>query len=130
NTSPGGSMHYLDFNRHTQAHLFRAGLEGIAFAFAHGFAILRDLGLDPEVIRVGNDNLFRSTIFSQTVAHLLQCSIQVYATTGAVGAAHASAKGEQADITGTSPAEVYEPGPDATPYQAAFERWSQVLSKT
>jgi len=86
----GASILNLQFNVHTYAHLFRAGLEGIAFSFTYGIEILKTTGLEPKTIRVGNDNLFLSEVFSTTMANLLQCDIEMYETTGAVGAAKAS----------------------------------------
>jgi xylulokinase len=93
NKNPGAQINNLNFNRHSRAHFFRAGLEGIAFSFYYGFKILKKTGLNPKVIKVGNDNLFQSEIFSQTIANLLDCEIEVIKTTGAVGAAKASGIG-------------------------------------
>ena len=46
-------------------------------------------GIRASTIRTGNDNLFRSEIFAQLVSSLLQTEIEIYNTTGAVGAARA-----------------------------------------
>ncbi|HMQ46567.1 MAG TPA: FGGY family carbohydrate kinase [Saprospiraceae bacterium] len=80
----------LDFNRHTRAHLYRASLEGVAYSFVHGVNILKELGLNINIIRVGNDNMFQSKIFASTIATLLDCQIEVIETTGAIGAARAA----------------------------------------
>ena len=93
NHSPGAQFNNLQFNRHSRAHVFRAALEGIAFSFVYGFQVLKELGLNPMSIKVGNDNLFRSQIFSTTIANLLNCGIDVIDTTGAIGAAKASGIG-------------------------------------
>lgn len=85
----GARIDNLQFNRHSRAHLFRASLEGIAFAFAYGMDILRTVGIKPEKIRVGNDNLFLSEIFTGTLANLIHCNIEMYDTTGSTGAAQA-----------------------------------------
>lgn len=90
NQNIGSQIKNLHFNRHTRAHLYRAALEGIAFSFIYGVHILKDMGLTIDVMRVGNDNLFQSEIFSSTIATLLNCEIEVVKTTGAVGAAKAS----------------------------------------
>ncbi len=90
NLDPGAQVNNLQLNRHTAAHLYRAGLEGIAFSFVYGVQILKEMGLDISVMRVGNDNLFQSAVFSKTIATLLGCSIDVVETTGAVGAAKAA----------------------------------------
>lgn len=83
----------IDFNRHDKRHLLRAGIEGIAFAFAYGFEILDALGVKPAKMRVGNDNLFQSAVFSQTLADVAGVEIKVYETTGAIGAAKGAALG-------------------------------------
>ena len=93
NMKTGAQVNNLQFNRHTRAHMYRAAVEGVAFAFVYGFEVLRELGLSPAAIRVGNDNLFQSSIFSNTISNLLDCTIEVIDTTGAVGAAKASGIG-------------------------------------
>ena len=90
NQNVGAHLLGVDLNRHGKAHVVRAGLEGIAFAFVYGMRILRELGVDLSTIRVGNDNLFQSRIFSTTIATLTGATIEVHNTTGAVGAALAS----------------------------------------
>lgn len=89
NKDVGGRILNLDLNRHTRPHLYRAALEGVAYAFAYGMEILEELGLEVGTIKVGSDNLFRSEIFSSTVADLTGSRIEVIETTGAVGAASA-----------------------------------------
>lgn len=83
--------HYLNlnFNQHNKGHLCRAALEGIAFSFVYGMEILKKDNVEINVIRAGNDNLFRSQIFSITIATLIGYDIEIYNTTGAVGAARA-----------------------------------------
>lgn len=80
----------LNLNNHNKAHLCRAALEGIAFSFVYGMEILKSDGINPVVIRAGNDNLFRSEIFANTVATLIGQEIEIYNTTGAIGAARAA----------------------------------------
>lgn len=79
----------LNFNKHSLGHLYRAALEGIAFSFVYGMEILKNDHAEIKVIRAGNDNLFRSEIFSNTVATLIGHEIEIYNTTGSVGAARA-----------------------------------------
>lgn len=89
NQDVGSHFINLQFNRHSKAHVYRAALEGIAFSFAFGMDILKELGLEVNKIRVGNDNLFQSGVFANTVATLLSTEIELVETTGAVGAAKA-----------------------------------------
>ena len=135
NDSPGAQINNLQFNRHTSAHFFRAGLEGIAFSFVYGFQVLKDLGLNPKLIKVGNDNLFQSKIFSKTIANLLGCCIEVVKTTGAEGAAKASGVGakvyanlEEA-IKINEVEERYFPSEKIEEYKMAYEAWEKDLKK-
>ena len=90
NKNVGARINNLQFNRHTRAHMYRATLEGIAFSFIYGFQLLRSVGLNPDIIKVGNDNLFQSEVFSTTIADMLNIPIHMIETSGAVGAAIAS----------------------------------------
>lgn len=133
NRQIGAQISGLNFNRHERAHLFRAALEGIAFAFVHGIKILKDMGLDIGVLRVGNDNLFQSAIFAQTIATLADCQIEVIETTGAVGAAKASgvavgvyATPEEA-MQNIRVLKTVKPQADRAAYEAAYAKWEAAL---
>ena len=65
-------------------------MEGIAFSFVYGMEILKNDNAEINVIRAGNDNLFRSEIFAKTLSTLIGYEIEIYNTTGAVGAARAA----------------------------------------
>lgn len=93
NRHPGASISGIDLTRHNTNHLYRAALEGIAFAFVYGVQYMRSLGLDIREMRAGSGNLFESGIFSTTLARLLGCRIDVLDTLGAAGAAMAGAVG-------------------------------------
>ena len=115
--------------------MFRASLEGIAFSFIYGIDILKEMGLDIRLIRVGNDNLFQSEIFSQTIASLLNCEIEVLDTTGAVGAAKAAgiATGYYRDLREANEGlkVISHFGPDEHPevYHDAYRIWRNDLQK-
>lgn len=128
NATPGAHILHVDFNRHGPPQVIRAVLEGIAFSFVYGFEIFKSLGLQPKVIRVGNDNLFRSRIFGETVATLLDIPIEMYDTTGAVGAAIGSFV-EQPDhvnkflsLEGT-----YQQAPERSRFDTAYAAWCSEL---
>ncbi len=135
NQDPGAHIANLNFNRHTSAHLYRAALEGIAFSFVHGAGILKEMGMSVSVMRVGNDNLFQSAIFGQTISNLLGCTIEVVETTGAVGAAKAAgvATGAYCSIEEamqqTSVLMRYAPTNTNGIYAAAFAAWEKALIK-
>lgn len=131
----GSHIAGLNFNRHEKRHLYRAALEGIAFSFVYGVDVFRQMGIPVGIVRAGNDNLFRSAIFSETVSTLIDAEIQLIASTGAAGAARASgvaaglyASAEEA-LAGTEVAEKYIPGKEKAACQAAFERWKAELDR-
>lgn len=135
NRNIGTHLINLQLNRHGNAHVVRATLEGIAFAFAYGIEILKEIGLSVEIIKVGNDNLFQSGIFSTTVATLADCQIQMMKTTGAVGAAKAAgvAAGAYTSVEEalgeTRIIETYAAAESAEAFQENFELWKSDLNR-
>lgn len=133
NKDVGTRIVHLNLNRHNKAHLCRAALEGIAFSFVYGFEIMQQDGIVPKVIRAGNDNLFRSEIFSNTIATLLGQEIEIYNTTGAIGAARACAL-QDGDYNAFNTymkndhVMTYMPLKDKTAYQTAYDNWKKELS--
>jgi xylulokinase len=108
-------------------------LEGIAFSFVYGMEILKNDNAEIHVIRAGNDNLFRSEIFSNTVATLIGHEIEIYNTTGSVGAARACSLtdgdfekfGES--ITKNDHVMTYMPLKNKEPYEKAYQNWKAEL---
>ena len=133
NVDVGTHIVGLNLNNHTKAHLCRAALEGIAFSFAYGVEILRSDGIKVDIIRAGNDNLFRSELFSNTVASLIGGEIEIYNTTGAIGAARAAnlykgdyeAFGKQ--IMENDYVMSFKPRGDNEAYQKAYRNWKKEL---
>lgn len=123
----------LNLNIHHNAHLFRAALEGIAFSFVYGMECLKDDNATINVIRAGNDNLFRSEIFSNTVATLIGHEIEIYNTTGAVGAARAVGLKDGdynkfgSSITTNDHVMTFLPLKNKEPYEKAYQKWKQEL---
>ncbi|MCC7466608.1 MAG: carbohydrate kinase [Saprospiraceae bacterium] len=136
NQNPGACILGLQVNRHGKAALIRGVLEGIAFSFVHGIQMMERMGITGKVIRVGNDNLFQSGIFSQTIADLSGLTIDVYQTTGAVGAAKASgvAAGIYPDLEKAMthcliPVQQFHPTwTTDVRLTLAFERWQEQLA--
>ncbi|MRI01829.1 carbohydrate kinase [Kriegella sp. EG-1] len=135
NKTLGTQMSNINLNIHTKAHLCRAALEGIAFSFVYGMEILSSDGISPTVIRAGNDNLFRSDIFSNTIATLIGQEIEIYNTTGAIGAARActlhngdfNAFGKQ--IMENDFVMGFKPLENKSTYKAAYEKWKHELEQ-
>lgn len=93
NRQPGAGFINIDFNLHSQAHLYRAVQEGVAFAFKYGIEIMQQTGIRTKVIRAGHANMFLSDVFCQTVSNLTGAKIQLYNTDGSMGAARGAALG-------------------------------------
>ena len=123
----------LEFNRHQKGHLCRATLEGIAFAFRYGMELMETKGVPFDTIRAGNDNLFQSTIFTETLAALGQTPIELYQVTGAVGAARACMvhkHGLEKTMrlsAGRDYLATIAPPKSVTSYQNAYIRWKSEL---
>lgn len=136
NQNPGARILGIHFNRHDQRHIIRAALEGIAFAFVQGMQAMREMGIPIHTLRVGNDNLFQSAIFSSTIATLMEVTIECYASSGAMGAAKAAgvsvgiySSPEEAVSKGLVPVATYRPEPEKhKEYLKAYLHWSGFLN--
>jgi xylulokinase len=135
NKSLNANLFNLQLNRHTRAHMFRAALEGVAFSFVYGIDILKEMGIQVSVMRVGNDNMFRSGVFASTIATLLDCQIEVIDSTGAIGAARAAGYGagifdslEEA-LSGLTIEAVHEPSISAAHCRQAYSYWQSCLDR-
>lgn len=133
NAEIGTRILNMNLNNHHKGHLCRAALEGIAFSFVYGMEIMTSDGISPNVIRAGNDNLFRSEIFANTVATLIAQEIEIYNTTGAIGAARA-AKLHKGDfetfskvIMDNDHVMTFKPFKDKKPYLEAYNNWKKEL---
>lgn len=133
NRTPGAQFCNLNLNLHEQGHLYRSALEGVAFSFAYGMDIMREDKLDINVIRAGNDNMFRSEIFSNTLANLIGQPIEIYNTTGAIGAARAAGVDNESledyiNSIGTMDSEgEFVPKKDNEFYLEAYLKWKKEL---
>ena len=137
NKEPGCSVHGLNFNTHSRAHLIRAAQEGIVFSFCYGCEIMRGMGMDIRTIHAGRANMFLSPIFRDTLAGTSGAAIELYDTDGSAGAARGAGLG--AGIYG-SPAQAFSTlerlqvvEPDASrreEYLAAYGHWKEILNKT
>jgi xylulokinase len=125
----------LNLNQHSSSHLCRSALEGIAFSFVYGMEILKDDNAKINVIRAGNDNLFRSEIFSNTLATLIGHEIEIYNTTGSVGAARACGLTDGnfekfgKNITENDHVITFVPLKNKEPYEVAYQHWKMELEK-
>jgi xylulokinase len=134
NKSIQSSWHGLDFNRHTQAHIFRAAQEGIVFALKYGFEILQTMGIQSSVIRAGKTNMFLSPVFRQAFVNTIGVPLQLYDTDGAKGAALGAGVGAgiYSDFSEAFQGlnKLHEEWPEAATvksYDEAYSQWKEIL---
>ena len=130
NRNIGSSIHGIDLNRHTQAHLLRATQEGIAFALYYGMEFMGAM----QTIKAGRANMFLSPLFREVLASTSGATIELYDTDGAAGAArgaglgcglYASTSEAFASLRRLGVTEPSNPGP----FREAYERWKSILHK-
>ena len=135
NKNIGAQFCNLNLNKHTNHHIYRAALESIAFSFVYGIEILKNDNTKINVIKAGNDNLFRSKIFSNTVSTLIDQKIEIYNTTGSIGAARAAGliDGDfnkfEKNITSNDHVKTFSPNQDKKAYIRAYENWKKELNR-
>ncbi len=93
NRETGCSVHGIQFNIHSKAHLLRAAQEGIVFSFAYGMEIMQQMGMEMKTIHAGHANMFLSPLFRDTLAGVTGATIELYDTDGSVGAAKGAGMG-------------------------------------
>ena len=134
NRETGCSIHGLNFNKHTQAHLVRAAQEGIVFSFCYGMEIMQQMGMDIRKIHAGKANMFLSPLFRNTLAGVSGATIELYDTDGSVGAAKGAGMGagiynnaDEAFAT-LEKLQVIEPeAANRDSYLAAYAQWKEKL---
>ncbi|MBA7624476.1 Xylulose kinase [subsurface metagenome] len=133
NRNIGASIHGLDFNKHSQAHLLRAAQEGIVFALNYGMEIMQGMGVEPEKVRAGHANMFLSPLFTKAFATVTGAGVELYNTDGAQGAARGAGIGAgiftaRDAFTGLKTVRVTEPNAKiSAPYREAYGRWLELL---
>ena len=132
NKDIGASIHGLNFNRHTRAHLLRAAQEGIAFAFMYGMELMGDI----REIHAGRANMFLSPIFRDTLSTISGATIHLYDTDGSVGAARGAGLGagiyaneDEAFASLKQLATIAPRKDNEAPLQEACQRWKEILNQ-
>ena len=136
NKEIGCSIHGLNFNIHTKAHLLRAAQEGIVFSFKQGIDIMQDMGMSITNIHAGHANMFLNPMFRRTLASVTGATIDLYNTDGSVGAAKGAGIGagiykdnNEAFATLEHVATVEPDLKNQQAYLDAYARWSECLKK-
>ncbi len=127
-------IHNIDFNVHTNAHLYRAAQEGIAFAFRYGLDIMRENGMNPKIIRAGNANMFLSDVFIESFVNATGVGVELYDCDGSVGAAIGAGIGAgickttQEAFSNNKPIKTFEPF-NLNLYNDLYKNWKAILLK-
>jgi xylulokinase len=133
NQNPGASIHGINFNIHTKAHILRAAQEGIAFSFAYGIDIMKQMGMTITTIKAGHANLFLSPLFRRTLAAVTGATIELYDTDGSVGAAKGAGIGagiyrdSNEAFSTLKLIDSEKPVTDTSAYLQAYENWKKYL---
>lgn len=136
NKQIGASIHGLDFNRHSSAHLFRATQEGIVFALNYGLSIMKNVGVKVETVKAGRANLFLSPLFREAFANTTGATIELFDTDGATGAARGAGigcgyyKNASEAFIGLEKINTIEPNAALqAAYTEGYENWLSVLNE-
>jgi xylulokinase len=130
----GAQLLDIDLNTHGPAHVYRAGQEGIAFAFRYGLDIMRENGMSPSVIRAGRANMFLSPVFREAFVNATGVPVELYNSDGSVGAALGAGIGAgvfrdgKAAFAGLKPLEWIVPSKGGV-YEDLYWRWREKLEK-
>ena len=134
NRNVGCSIHGVNFNTHTKAHLLRAAQEGIVFSFVYGMEIMKEMGMKINKIHAGKANMFLSPIFRDTLAGASGATIELYETDGSVGAAKGAGIGagiyssaQEAFATLKRLAVIEPDTANAAAYAEAYNNWKNNL---
>jgi len=136
NSAPGASIHHLDFNRHSVAHIARAVQESVVFAMVYGLQSMPGANDQAQRFRAGNANMFKSALFRSVFATVTGSALELYDSDGACGAALGAGVGAGVyssvkQALGTrAPTCTVEPDQNNTQrYQDIFRDWKQLLGK-
>lgn len=136
NKNPGCSFHGINFNIHTLSDIVRASQEGIVFSFRYGMEIMEEMGMEINVIRAGNANMFLSPVFRETLAGVTGATIELFDTDGAAGAAKAAGMGvgiyssnEEAFASLKKIMTIGSGERDKERYEEAYQRWKTYITQ-
>jgi Sugar (pentulose and hexulose) kinases len=130
----GVHFHHIDLNLHEQPHVYRAVQEGIACAFRYGLDIMRENGMNPQIIRAGKANLFLSDLFVEAFVNTTHVPVELYNCDGSVGAALGAGiglgvyKNPKEAFTQAKALAVVEPA-NTKAYDDIYGEWKELLLK-
>ena len=136
NKETGASIHGINFNIHTKAHIIRAAQEGIAFSFAYGMEIMEQMGMQIKTVKAGHANLFLSPLFRKTLSAVTGAEIELYETDGSIGAAKGAGigagiyKDSNEAFSTLKLIATEQPVSDREAYLKAYENWKKTIQNS
>jgi xylulokinase len=135
NEDTGAGLRGLQFNRHHRGHVARAAQEGIVFALKFGMETMKEMGMELKTIRAGFANMFLSEVFASAFTNATSCTVELYNTDGALGAARAAGVGSgvfksfSESFSGMNRIKTFIPDSNRELYEAAYEKWKNGLNR-
>ena len=136
NKDLGARILGLNFNRHTQSHLYRAAQEGIVCSMAYGLDIMKGMGLNLNTVKAGRANMFLSPVFREAFVNTTGRRLELYNTDGSQGAARAAGLGSgiytslAESFTGLTVELALDPDPTKSEiYQDNYGKWINGLNE-
>lgn len=137
NKDMGALLRGLQFNRHDRGHVARAAQEGIVFSLQYGMEVMQQMGMQLKTIRAGHANMFLSEVFGEVFANTTGCTVELYNTDGAAGAARAAGVGAGiypdfvSCFTGMNVIKKLEPEKELQKqYQDIYANWKYALQQS
>ena len=134
NENVGSHILGINFNNHSRANVLRAAQEGIAFSFRYGIDIMKDMGIEVNLMRAGKANMFLSNLFTEAIANTTEATVELYNTDGAQGAARGAGIGSKyyasykEAFNGFKKMNIIEPNTKLVKqYAEAYEIWKSKL---
>jgi xylulokinase len=128
------SVHNLNFNTHSIAHILRAAQEGIVFAMNYGIEIMRGMGIEIRTVRAGDANMFLSPVFGEAFANVTGAVVELYNTDGSQGAARGAGVGAgiyrtcDDALVGLRQTRIIEPDKSLSGiYKESYENWYKIM---
>lgn len=136
NRDIGASVHNLKFNRHDNAHIVRAALEGVVYSLTYGLHVMQDMSIEAETVKAGYANMFLSPVFREAFVNTTGTTLEIYNTDGAEGAARGAGLGagvytsNEEAFQGLEKIATVEPNTlKRQRYLEVYERWLEELNR-
>ena len=131
-----GSFSGINFNIHEKGHLIRAAQEGIVFSFRYGLDVMKSIGMEFNIIRAGNSNLFQSKIFKDAFVNTCNVNLEIYNTDGSQGSARGAGIGtgfcsKEDAFKGLKVIERLSPSAESIEkYESFYQKWKNNLNNS